>query len=555
MHSHHPGLVVPFRSLLFTLTDIKRLDCPVGWSSGSDTSSTHALIACATGEGTATVNGSSSRLAPGKCMLVSPGATFAIDNGHSGPLQLHVLFYNVFNNSDGPAVPYDGALLADNVAITVYPAAKLLRLLDELREDGPTADDLVWFRRQLRFQEVLYLLLEHLLQADPWYDSTRAVERTIDYMRSHYDDNVTVKQLAEAASIAQWQYSSIFHTLTGQKPLDYLTELRINRAKELLLQDGGPLREIARKVGFRDEYYFNRRFRQTTGTTPKQFAKTARRFVRITDCTGHEVDIPLQPKRIVYLGETFGDMLALDVEPVGGGRRFAQGSVYERRLRNVEDVGWPLDADKLRALEPDLVIFATSNEKRYREIAAIAPTVSFNTFAPLEQRLRKAGELLGRRELAELWLSRYETRAETMWRRLASLIRPGETATALIFDHGDRLFVMGTAGFSSGIYHPHGFRPVERVREMLEAGHGFAEIDLACLPEYAGDRIFMLQPCREDSRKAAEALMASPLWNSLEAVRSGRVHLVDALKWNNGDAITREKLLRVLPGLLGRRTS
>ncbi|MNW15626.1 hypothetical protein D3C71_2141920 [compost metagenome] len=48
-----------------------------------------------------------------------------------------------------------------------------------------------------------------------------------------------------------------------------------------------------------------------------------------------------------------------------------------------------------------------------------------------------------------------------------------------------------------------------------------------------------------------EQLMRSPLWNSLPAVRKGQVYLLENAKWNSADALTREKLLNLLPKLLG----
>lgn len=84
----------------------------------------------------------------------------------------------------------------------------------------------------------------------------------------------------------------------------------------------------ALRVGFSDEYYFSRRFRQKTGMTPGQYARSQQRRITVTDWTGHSVDIPERPKRVVYHGETLGDVLALGVKPVGGDEAFARGSVY-----------------------------------------------------------------------------------------------------------------------------------------------------------------------------------------------------------------------------------
>jgi len=87
---------------------------------------------------------------------------------------------------------------------------------------------------------------------------------------------------------------------------------------------------------------------------------------------------------------------------------------------------------------------------------------------------------------------------------------------------------------------------------MLAAEEGFSEIPEAPLPDYAGDRLFMLLSEKQDSRLATQQLLSSELWKSLPAVQNGKVHLIEAQQWNWGSALVRENLLHVLPGLLYR---
>ncbi|UZN00897.1 helix-turn-helix transcriptional regulator [Lysinibacillus sp. MHQ-1] len=82
-----------------------------------------------------------------------------------------------------------------------------------------------------------------------------------------------------------------------------MTDLRLTNAKELLLQTNVPLKEIAQRVGFDDEYYFNRRFRQVIGIPPKQFARQYRQRTVVKDWTGHEVTIPSAPPTGLFITE------------------------------------------------------------------------------------------------------------------------------------------------------------------------------------------------------------------------------------------------------------
>ena len=87
-------------------------------------------------------------------------------------------------------------------------------------------------------------------------------------------------------------------------------------------------------------------------------------------------------------------------------------------------------------------------------------------------------------------------------------------------------------------------------QKLLQAGEGYREIPIDHLPQYAGDRIFMLLSDKPESQMATMELINSAIWKGLPAVQNNHAYLVDATKWNYGDAFTREKLLGALPKLL-----
>lgn len=93
----------------------------------------------------------------------------------------------------------------------------------------------------------------------------QAIERTVDRMLRSYSEPLTIGQLAGEAWMNCWQLGAAFKRFTGKTPADYLTEVRIERAKQLILQSSFRFRDIALQIGFRDEYYYSRRFRQLTG--------------------------------------------------------------------------------------------------------------------------------------------------------------------------------------------------------------------------------------------------------------------------------------------------
>ncbi|MCG7437314.1 ABC transporter substrate-binding protein [Lysinibacillus fusiformis] len=286
--------------------------------------------------------------------------------------------------------------------------------------------------------------------------------------------------------------------------------------------------------------------------TNRKETATAEPTTRIyKDYLGHEVEIPVNPERVVYHGEGYGDVLALNIKTVGAGFSWITDYAWEDRVKDVEDVGFPINVEQTLSLKPDLIIIGTSDEKTYSQLSKIAPTIVFDTFAPLNQRLTELGDILNKKEEAAQWIEDYTDKADKMWESLVAVgtVKPNETASVLTYYPGDRLFVMARAGLSQVLYDSNVLKPGDKIQKILDDGTGFAEISTELLPEYAGDRIFILTPVTDEAKQSTKEMMDSPIWKSLPAVKNGHVYTIDIQK-SDSDASTREWLLTELPTML-----
>lgn len=279
----------------------------------------------------------------------------------------------------------------------------------------------------------------------------------------------------------------------------------------------------------------------------EQAADTTRSF---TDWSKHEVEVPVTPQRVIFHGETTGDLLALGVKPIGVIQDMIKGTVFEQQLTGVEDVGFPLSVEKSLTLQPDLIIFSNSDEQQYEVISKVAPTVTFNSFATLEDRMRTLGDLLNKKQEAEDWLAEHAVKTADMWKQIHdSGIKESETAAVFTMYPGNRLFIMAGTGLPQFLYEKGGLKPTPIIQDLIDKEQGFAEISSELLPEYAADRIFILNPVAPEAQQSTNELMKSDLWLKLPAVKNGQVYNFDLLKASS-DALSREWLLEELPKVL-----
>ncbi|MBO6552177.1 MAG: helix-turn-helix transcriptional regulator [Roseitalea sp.] len=97
--------------------------------------------------------------------------------------------------------------------------------------------------------------------------------RIVDFIEAHLDEDIGLAALAAEAGLSPHHFGKAFKTTFGKPPCRYITERRIQKAKELLLSDGASITEIALALGFSSHSHFTDVFRKMTGTTPSLFRR------------------------------------------------------------------------------------------------------------------------------------------------------------------------------------------------------------------------------------------------------------------------------------------
>ncbi|MBS4209360.1 response regulator [Bacillus sp. FJAT-50079] len=100
------------------------------------------------------------------------------------------------------------------------------------------------------------------------------MEEVIQYIKDHYQESISLQDLAAQFFISDSYFSRIFKEHTGQNFIEYVTEHRITVAKDLLKYTSLKTNEVSSYVGYTDQRYFSQIFKKYTGMTPTAYKKT-----------------------------------------------------------------------------------------------------------------------------------------------------------------------------------------------------------------------------------------------------------------------------------------
>ncbi len=119
-------------------------------------------------------------------------------------------------------------------------------------------------------------LTEHLIMRfaeQNQLNTNPIVNRVCEYIQTHYKKDISLTEMAQYANMSISYFSSWFKRCTGRTLVQYIQEVRIDKAKQLLLETQLKNYEIAERVGFATQPYFIRVFKNVVGVSPNAFRK------------------------------------------------------------------------------------------------------------------------------------------------------------------------------------------------------------------------------------------------------------------------------------------
>lgn len=93
----------------------------------------------------------------------------------------------------------------------------------------------------------------------------------LDFLKSHYQEPITLNQMAGVACVSPSYFCKLFKKVTGHSLTDYLKRMRVGSAKDLLLNSDLSISRVGEEVGLENHSYFDKTFKQLNGLSPTEF--------------------------------------------------------------------------------------------------------------------------------------------------------------------------------------------------------------------------------------------------------------------------------------------
>lgn len=98
--------------------------------------------------------------------------------------------------------------------------------------------------------------------------------RTTTFIHERFASPITLAELADLNKVSLFHFTRLFKRSTGLTPYEYVTRVRVEKARDMLLRSQVNLTEVALQSGFYDQSHFSRHFKRVYGTTPAAFARS-----------------------------------------------------------------------------------------------------------------------------------------------------------------------------------------------------------------------------------------------------------------------------------------
>lgn len=231
------------------------------------------LIYCTAGKGNVKINSSKHELIADQFIIIPPNSPHSYFSDSNNPWSIFWIHFcgskaAQLNNYSNKCLTIDkGPQSRINDRVKIFE--EIFRNL----ERGFGMDSLEFVNMSLHYLLVSFTHINQFRMIKKG-EERDPVARSINYMLENLNHPIRLEDLAKLVQLSSSHFSRLFVNNTGQSPMDYFKQLKIQRACSLLDISDLSIAEVASELGFDDPFYFSRIFKSVMGVSPRGFRKT-----------------------------------------------------------------------------------------------------------------------------------------------------------------------------------------------------------------------------------------------------------------------------------------
>lgn len=137
----------------------------------------------------------------------------------------------------------------------------------------------VWFQKfpayeflsKTMLQQILFEVFRNIEAKSPNYSNSLKVKGVIRFMTENIEKKITLSELSQLVNLSPTYLAKVFKKTTGYSIIEFFNKMKIDKAKELIIEGDKKVKEVAEILGYKDEFYFSRIFKKIEGVSPKEF--------------------------------------------------------------------------------------------------------------------------------------------------------------------------------------------------------------------------------------------------------------------------------------------
>ncbi len=194
----------------------------------------------------------------GKAFVSDPNTAVILPKGQT---------YTIHGDKDGtfPVINFECEGFSTDTIIQ-FPVENIKPIMKEFEN---LKSLFIYKKSPLLIMSSLYSLFYSITTADTY--STNPLSPAIELMENNFDSKISNSILAQKCHISEEHFRKQFTKIYGISPNQYLTNIRLNMAKQMLSERTLKINAISEKCGFSNPYHFCRLFKEKTGMTPSKY--------------------------------------------------------------------------------------------------------------------------------------------------------------------------------------------------------------------------------------------------------------------------------------------